>query len=97
MSLVARLLPAIEDEEQSEYLSVLERFVSDYGPRLTRLLTDRPEARELPWLLRPEILLILERLTNAPSRLREVWDREFPMTDLDALAAAWGPLDMPVP
>jgi ppGpp synthetase/RelA/SpoT-type nucleotidyltranferase len=93
VSLVARLLPALHTEEQVNYPSILELFISDYGQRLTLLLTDRPEARGLPWLLRPEVLLIFERITNAPSSLRAAWAQEFPIADLDALEAAWGPTD----
>ena len=91
VSLVGRLLPAIAVDERTSYPSLLERFVDNYGPRLKDLLTDRPEARQLPWLLRPEVLLILERVTNAPARLRDAWRNEFVESELDALEAAWGP------
>ncbi|HLG00302.1 MAG TPA: hypothetical protein VI916_07515 [Acidimicrobiia bacterium] len=91
-AIVARLLPALDETEQAMYPSLLETFVDDYGDRLTMLLTDRPEARELPWLLRPEVILILERLTRKRSRLAHLWAREFPQADLDAIEAAWGPI-----
>lgn len=92
VALVARLLPALDDAEQATYPSLLESFVQTYGERLSQLLTDRPEARELPWLLRPEVIMILERLTRGPARLRAVWADEFPTSDLDAIEAAWGPI-----
>lgn len=93
VALVSRLLPALNDTERTTYPSLLESFVHEYGPRLTQLLTDRPEARELPWLLRPEVILILERLTRTPARLRDIWRHEFPESELDALEAAWGPVN----
>lgn len=94
VALVGRLLPALDESERATYPSLLESFVHEYGLRLTQLLTDRPEARGLPWLLRPEVILILERLTRTPARLRSVWSQEFPESDLDALEAAWGPVDL---
>lgn len=92
--LVGRLLPAISDEELPTYLSLLETFVQEHGIRLTQLLTDRPEARGIFWLLRPESILVFERLTRRPAALRQVWACEFPPGDLDALEAVWGPVDL---
>ena len=92
IALVSRLIPALDEDEQRTYPSLLETFVQKYGQRLTLLLTDRPEARELAWLLRPEVILIFERLTRKPNRLEGVWAGEFPPEDLAALAAAWGPV-----
>lgn len=94
VALVARLLPTLDDSEQAGYADLLESFVHEHGARLRQLLTDRPEARGLHWLLRPEVILILERLTRKPARLTEVWIQEFPEADLNALAAAWGPLNL---
>lgn len=94
VALVARLLPALDETERTGYPSLLEGFVAQYGDRLIQLLTDRPEARGLPWLLRPEAILIFERLTRKPARLRAVWADQFPDTDLDQLAAAWGPVNL---
>lgn len=91
IALVGRLLPALDDVERSTYPELLDSFVNEYGERLATLLTDRPEARGLPWLLRPESILIFERLTRKPARLAQVWATEFQQADLDALAAAWGP------
>lgn len=93
MSLVGRLLPALAENEVASYPQLLESFVSEYSQRLSQLLIDRPEARNVPWLLRPEVILILERLTRSPARLRQVWNAEFPEADLNALEAAWGPVD----
>lgn len=94
VALVARLLPALDETEQSNYHALLDTFVQEYGPRLTMLLGDRPEARRLAWLLRPEVILIFERLTRTPARLRQVWNREFAAGDLNALEAAWGPVGL---
>jgi ppGpp synthetase/RelA/SpoT-type nucleotidyltranferase len=95
VTLVARLLPSLEESEQADYPALLDSFVHGYGPRLTLLLTDHPEARQVAWLLRPEVILIFERLTRRPARLRQVWNSEFAAADLDALSAAWGPVGHP--
>jgi hypothetical protein len=91
VALVARLLPSIPEGGREGYGSRLENFVQDHAAKLQHLLGDRRAERGLHWLLRPEILLILERLSNQPFALRKVWDAEFPVPELDAIAAAWGP------
>jgi ppGpp synthetase/RelA/SpoT-type nucleotidyltranferase len=92
MAIVSRLLPAFEESESSTYTEVLDKFVGSYGDRLAQLLTDRPEARGLSWLLRPEAILVFERITNGPMKFARVWDEQFLQADREGLAAAWGPI-----
>jgi ppGpp synthetase/RelA/SpoT-type nucleotidyltranferase len=91
LAIVSQLLPTLDKTEASDFPSILEEFVQSYAERLTLLLTDRPEARGLPWLLRPESLLIFERITHRPAQFARAWDKTFPAADRQALEAAWGP------
>lgn len=89
LAILNRLLDTLD--EPAAYQAVLESFVHIYADRLHLLLADRPEARGIHWMLRPEILLIFERITNAPSRFAAIWDNEFDPADRIALTSAWGP------
>lgn len=88
--LVARLLPAIPESERNDYGQVLEAFVQSHARELQQLLGADRGARGLHWLTRPEILLIVERITNRRFDLRRVWNSEFPVDELDAIESAWG-------
>lgn len=93
LPILARLLPSLDDDELGIYPSLLEGFLERYSRRIVGLLTDRPEAREIAWLLRPEVLFVFERISNRPALFSDVWDKAFQRTDREALAAAWGPVD----
>jgi ppGpp synthetase/RelA/SpoT-type nucleotidyltranferase len=92
VALVGRLMAALDDNERQTYSTILDQFVSSYADRLAMLLAEEPEARKLPWLLRPEVILIFERLTHKPNMLKTAWSQEFPVDDLSRLEAAWGPV-----
>ncbi len=91
VALVGALIEALDPAERADYPSVLEKFVTSHSARIADLLTDRPESRGIPLLLRPEAVLIFERLENAPARLRLAWQQLFTERDLDDLEAVWGP------
>jgi ppGpp synthetase/RelA/SpoT-type nucleotidyltranferase len=93
IALTAKLLPSIDPADRPDYPARLEDFVETFADRLRLVLTDRPESRGSAWLLRPEVLLVLERHTNAATALRAAWSEWFPASELARLVEAWGPTD----
>ena len=90
IALLERLLPSIPSEEAEAYAAALDRFVTSYREELKVLLGDRPEARGIAMLTRPEVLLVLERLTSSPKSFRVFWNEHFRADELDRVQAAWG-------
>jgi ppGpp synthetase/RelA/SpoT-type nucleotidyltranferase len=90
---VADLLDAVAESDRTAYPSILERFLETHGDRLRFLLNDRPEVRELPWLLRPESILIFERIVNSPTKLRSAWGAKYEARWLEEMEDVWGLVD----
>ncbi len=91
LAVVAMLYSAVADNERDTYRDRIETFVDQHAERLGSLLTSDPGSHGIPMLVRPEILFVLERLSNAQMSLERVWSESFPEADLGAIARAWGP------
>lgn len=90
---VADLIGSIEESDRSDYPGMLEQFLETHGTRLDFVLNDRPEIRGLPWLIRPESILIFERIVNAPAGFRATWAAVHEQRWLDEMEDVWGPVD----
>ena len=89
---VSILVEGIPDTERHDYPERLQEFAVEFHDRLAGLLTDRPEARGIPLLTRPESIIIFERLTHGPLAFQEYWSERFSLEVLERLEAAWGPV-----
>lgn len=86
------LIAGVAVSDQGQYLESLDEFVDQHHPQLRQLLTDHPEARKIPLLLRPEAIFIFERLENAPMSFPKFWEARFRPDTIARLQSAWGPL-----
>lgn len=85
------LLPLFGEIRFSEFERMINEFVDKNSEKISFILDERKEgASSFPFLSQPELIVIFLLINTDPFRLKEAWERRFPIRDLENLSTWWG-------
>lgn len=87
---ISEIGPTLPSEQAHQYTTQLRAFVAGNEDKLAGIFRRYTEVDTVVLLHQPESMIIFERIASDPFTLREVWERQLPVDELDQLQAIWG-------
>lgn len=85
------LVPLFGEIRVTEFESMIKKFVDKNSERISFIIKERKgEVSTFPFLSQPELIVIFLLIDTEPFKLKEVWERSFPIRDLEKLSTWWG-------
>lgn len=87
---VIRLLLPLYSGDVVQIAERIDGFVASHEGTLSAIYDQAEEWNTSAFLYQPEALMIFERLQSDPLALRKAWNRQFPESELERVANAFG-------
>jgi ppGpp synthetase/RelA/SpoT-type nucleotidyltranferase len=87
---ISEIGPTLPTENTHQYATQLRAFVAANEGKLTGIFRRYADIDTAVLLHQPESMIIFERIAGDPFMLREVWERQLPLDELEQLQAIWG-------
>jgi hypothetical protein len=89
------LLPIFGEVKLVDFQNMIKEFVDKNADKISFILRERKdEVRFSPFLSQPELIVIFLLIETEPFKLKEVWERNYPIKDLERFSTWWGkPID----